>query len=384
MHSVQEQSTLRQHGQWWKRALLVLLACGAFFWTVGRWVTYRFDHLVTHDAVLRGVISRVGPRIEGRVAEVLVEADQRVQRGDVLARLEDQWQLAQLQQATAELERSVQTLSNERRMLDIDGQSLQLARASADALLSAADASVSASESAVHRWTNEVERITSVRRPGVISRSEWDEIHLKKETAQANLRAAKAQREAAESQSKSARVALEGLAVRIARLTVLEEDIEVAKARVASAKADVESTYIRAPADGWVSHRIAEAGASVRVGYPIVALWTDERVWVEAWVDESELDQVELGRAVDVRFAAYPTHVVVGHVKAIGVVSESELQSTSARRDLPLTNDSSRVAVTIALPDNPGIRLMPGLSAMVGIGTERSTSTFAGWGIDFK
>lgn len=373
MQTNTEQSGRWKHGRWWRRSLFFVTVSVALLWLVGRWASYRYDHLVTRDATVRGVVSRIGPRIEGRVASVDVEPDQRVRKGDVLARLEDQWQQAQLRQSQAELKRATETLDNERKMLDVDRQSLTLELNSSEAQLQAAIANIASAESAVKRWGNEVDRITRITRPGTVSRSESDDTHLKHETAIANLRAAEAQKTAATCDNENARVALQGLDVRVARLSVLAEEVKVAEAKVATAQADLDSTVIRAPEDGWVAQHLAEAGASVRVGYPIVALWTGDRLWVEAWLDESDLDEVQIDHTVDVHFAAYPNQVIEGRVKAIGVLSDGELQSssTNVRREPARILESTKVAVQIALPPEPGVRLMPGLSAMVGIGTDQ-------------
>jgi membrane fusion protein (multidrug efflux system) len=373
MQSNTEKSGRWRNGRWWRRSLLFVTVSVALLWLVGRWASYRYDHLVSRDAMVRGVVSRVGPRIEGRIASIEVEPDQRVFKGDVLARLEDHWQQAQVLQAQAELQRATEMLDNERKMLDVDRQSLTLELSSSEARLQAAIANISSAESAVKRWGNEVERITRITRPGTVSKSESDDTHLKHETAVANLRAAEAQKTAASCDNESARVALQGLDVRVARLSVLEKEIQVAEAKVATAQADLDSTVIRAPEDGWVAQRLAEAGASIRVGFPIVALWTGDRLWVEAWVDESALDDVQVDRAVDVHFAAYPHQVIQGRVKAIGVLSDGELQSSASnmRREPAQLLESTKIAVQISLPAEPGMRLMPGLSAMVGIGTDQ-------------
>ncbi len=271
------------------------------------------------------------------------------------------------------MKRATETLANERQMIDVDRRSLTLQLQASSADLQAATANITAAQSAVKRWSNEVDRITRITRPFTVSRSESDEANLRHETAIAAVRAAEAAKNAAECNNQNAQVALQGLDVRVARLSVLEEEVRVAEAKLASAQADLDSTIIRAPTDGWVAQRLAEAGASVRVGYPIIALWSGDHLWVEAWVDESNLEHVQIDRAVDVRFAAYPGQVIEGRVKAIGVLSDGELQSaaTSARREPERLLDSSRVAVHIMLPPNPGVRLMPGLSAMVGIGTDQ-------------
>src|SRR5262245_3601087 len=53
------------------------------------WAKYRFNNVVLREASVRGVITRVGARIDGRVRDVGVEIGQSVSKGQVLLRMED-------------------------------------------------------------------------------------------------------------------------------------------------------------------------------------------------------------------------------------------------------------------------------------------------------
>src|SRR5947199_8317607 len=79
-------------GRPWRR---ITVGIGVLALSVGmleigaRWVQYRFGHVVSSDASLRGFVTKVGARINGQVTAFAVEGCQIVLKGDILARIED-------------------------------------------------------------------------------------------------------------------------------------------------------------------------------------------------------------------------------------------------------------------------------------------------------
>ena len=77
-------------GRPWRR---ITVGVGVLALSVGmleigaRWVQYRFGHVVSSDASLRGFVTKVGARINGQVTAIAVEGCQHVSKGDILARL---------------------------------------------------------------------------------------------------------------------------------------------------------------------------------------------------------------------------------------------------------------------------------------------------------
>jgi len=158
--------------------------------------------------------------------------------------------------------------------------------------------------------------------------------------------------------------ALESTAIADARAATAE--VASANAELALARADLDAAVIRAPADGWVVRRIAEPGASVVVGQPVVALWIGSQIWVEAWVDEQQLSDVAVGNPVRVTVKSFPKRVFSGVVEAIGVSTDFELPADAVPQP---KNERMRatpvVCVRAKLDQTDG--LFPGLSAVVGI-----------------
>lgn len=207
--------------------------------------------------------------------------------------------------------------------------------------------------------------------------SERDDVALSHETAVATLQIAEARRSALRHENEAIDLALERLQVREANLSLLEKEVELANADVTAAETEIDATIIRASADGWVAERIIETGGSVRVGDPVISVWVGEAVWIDAWVEESALGDVKVGSKVDVQLAAHPDDVLVGEVSAIGVVSDWEREPDPTRPIQPTGMTSGpKVPVRVALPTTDA-RVMPGLSATVGIHSSSTDGSFS-------
>jgi multidrug resistance efflux pump len=94
--------------------VLVLLATAVALALVLPWFSYRMDNIVVREAAVRGVITRIGARIEGRVRHLDVEPGQRVFQGQVLLRLEDGHLQAALGRARGELDSTLREVESEK------------------------------------------------------------------------------------------------------------------------------------------------------------------------------------------------------------------------------------------------------------------------------
>jgi len=159
----------------------------------------------------------------------------------------------------------------------------------------------------------------------------------------------------------------DGLKVREERITVLDSEISALRAELAVADADIEGTLIRAPADGWVVRRIAEPGTSVVVGQPLISFWIGEEVWVEAWIDETDLAHVQVGSPARITLKPYPDRVFAGVVERIGVSTDFELPDTDVPQPRHTRMRGTPVVGVRVRLEEPGEGLFPGLSAVVGI-----------------
>ncbi len=359
----------RRRVRWARRGAWVtaLLATGGLVGLGVWWGHYRYGHIVASSASFKGYVAQVGARFDAAVASVNVVAGQRVQAGDIVARLEDAHLQALQRQAEAELLRATQRLDVEKLAINHERTRLDARVTQREAEFVAAGARLDAAKSEEDNARREYSRLSELNRSGVSSSEEYQKAQATLRTDEARTAAARADREAADAALRSARAECQALAVREAGLVVFESQVKISRAAAAEAGANLEATVIRAPDSGWVVRRIAEPGASVRVGQPIVALWCGTDLWVEAWIEESDLPQVGEGSEASVTVDSLDGKVLTGHVAAINVVTSMELGSNEMPRMLsPRTRETPMVCLRIALDQVPS-SVFPGLSALVSI-----------------
>jgi ABC-2 type transport system permease protein len=125
---------------------------------------------------------------------------------------------------------------------------------------------------------------------------------------------------------------------------------------------------VRAPADGTVVVDGALAGDYVATGTALAVATDLTRVRVTALVDETLVDQVQVGQRVDIAVDAFPAEPLAG------VVVDVRRSTADATGPLPASSATGEfqkiaqvVPVRIAIADPHGLALVPGMSATVRI-----------------
>jgi membrane fusion protein (multidrug efflux system) len=351
--------------RWCVTALVLLLTVAAL--AVGiPWGRYRYNHIVVSEAVVKGTVTKIGARIEGRVKSIEVEAGQRVSKGEVLLRLEDTHLRAALERTRGELECATRDYSSEKMGIEQSRRKLSLESERANALRSKAGGELDAQKSTLAKLENDYNRYTDLLKKGAASVAEMDKVTGDRDKARGLVDAASGVVEAAESNYQKALNELDGLRVRESRLGVLDSQISVARAKVAAAEADVEATMIKAPEDGRVLERIVGLGGSAKVGEPLISLWLG-RPWIEAWTDERDLRKIKIGSPVDISLDASPRRRLTGRVEAIGLATDKQIQPAAVPSTLhAFVRPNAMVPLRIALEEDSS-RMQLGLSVLVGI-----------------
>jgi len=356
------------------------LATAAAALTGASWFLYRVGHTVISNATVKGRLHRIGARIDGQVKSIEVQPSQRVSKGDVLIRLQDEHFQAALREAQSELDAAAKRRDAEKLAIEHERLRLPLEVERCESVYQAAAGEVEAAASNRGQLEREFERTSSLIKAGVSSTSEMDRAQAERDNARALVKAAEGNLAAAESNCRVARVQVEGLRVREAAVEVLAAEVERARQHLSAAEADLAATVIRAPEDGWVAERVVEPGGSAKVGEPILTLWLGEP-WVEAWVDEKRLSRIGIGRQVDITLTAYLGRKLRGRVDSIGVLSDRELQAETVPSTLhSLFPSEAMVPIRIAVQGTE-LRLQPGLSAIVGIRSPDSSEWLSRLGL---
>jgi membrane fusion protein, multidrug efflux system len=177
----------------------------------------------------------------------------------------------------------------------------------------------------------------------------------------AKLRSLEASAELAETTYQRATKLLQQQFVAQATVDAAEANLTSAKAAVAEQKALVDKKLIRAPFDGRLGIRQVDVGQYVAAGTPIVTLQTLDPIYLDFYLPQDALAQIETGQSVLATTNTYPGQEFQGRLSAIN----SKVEETTRN-----------VAVRVKLA-NPEHVLLPGMyaTARIAVGAPQSYLT---------
>lgn len=296
----------------------------------------------TENAYVKVDKLSLAPEVSGIIAEVAVGANQEVRRGDLLVRLND----TPLQLAVDEAEAHLAQVRNQ---------------------LLARRADYAEAEAALRQAQQDADYYgRRLARNEKLGRAALSEAHLDESRQQ--LARAQAQIVINTEKLASLRAELGG-----DPLLPLEEQagLRVAQAQLDKARYRLSRTRIVAPVDGVIANEVPQTGEMAPVGIGVISMLSDESVWVEANLKETELARVRAGQQAEVILDAYPDFRWQAQVVSLSPASGSE----SAL--IPPQNASGnwakvvqRIPVRLRLyPAKEAPTLRAGMSARVSIDT---------------
>jgi membrane fusion protein, multidrug efflux system len=337
----------------WLVGLLVVAAVVAPF-AYAFW-SQRLSHSITEDAFVEAHIVNVAPQsVSGHIVRFLVEENERVDQGKVLAEIDpvpyrDQVNIARskVDTARAELRRQEAGLARLRQevpiQIEIARRSLAAAQADqartkealkltedevehgigeAKAALAVTKADLVLAEQEYTRYTNlEKEMAAPLRRAQQVTQ-ERDAALARRDLAVAKLaraEAARTQIEVAkrtlEAAEKTTQKAVKGVDLaetgnaqirEVELLTaVKKEDVEDARRALEAAENNLRFTQVRAPFPGVVVKRYRHLGDFASPGVAILSMYNPDLIYVTANLEETRLRGVAPGNSVELELDAF-------------------------------------------------------------------------------
>jgi membrane fusion protein (multidrug efflux system) len=246
--------------------------------------------LNTTGYVISHSIVRVGSRVPGTVVELNVEEGDTIEKGQLLARLDDEQYLADLNQAKASLAAAEAQLAEQRN--GPREEDILKARAAVE-------------QAEAHRDLMEEEYSRAKQLEGTISQSEFSR-------AKSTYLEARA---AAEQAAYSLR--LVELGSRKERIDALTAEVESAKALVQKAQFFYDETKIVSPIRGKVIDRAVEVGETLIVealSNSLCRLADFSRLEVEIDIPERDLTDIRLKQPCRITTEAYPDRAYRGQL----------------------------------------------------------------------
>lgn len=221
------------------------------------------------------VKTTISPRIQERLAEVLVDQGDQVKAGQLLARLDDSEINQQVAIAEAALSAARQTAG----------------RVTAD---------LARSEAVLAQARREHQRLTSLLASKAVSQGDTDKATESLSVAEADLTRSNA-------------------AIAEAQALVL-----VAEKNRLYRQEQLAFTGIRSPYDGLIIRRDREPGDIVVPGGSLMEIISLDEIWVSAWVDETAIPAVAPAQPARIVFRSEPGKSYPGSVSRIGRQTDRE------------------------------------------------------------
>jgi membrane fusion protein (multidrug efflux system) len=337
---------------------LAIAAVAAYFYIVGG------RYMETDNAYLKAGMLSIASEISGKVVEVSVADNGRVEAGQLLFRVDDQPYQIALARAEANLIK-----------VGGDVESLK-----ADYLNKLAD--LEQSKTQHDFYLREFNRLNSLLARKTVSAAEVDQAEYLYLDSINEMQ-----------------VTTQALQVVKARLIDIDLPLQqhpsylLALAERDKARLDLSHVRIVAPSSGVVANFSIHKGEYIIAGAPLFSLVDDSYIWVEANFKETDLTHLQVGQPATIEVDAYPDQQWQGHVSSItpGTGSEFSLlpaqnstgnwvkvvQRITVNLAIDTASDSiasDSIASGSSTPSSSisGIALTAGMSALVKVDTGHS------------
>jgi membrane fusion protein (multidrug efflux system) len=324
--------------------LLVLIAVGIIYLTGGRYAG-------TDNAYVHAHKVSVSADISGRIVDLKVHENQPVKAGDILFQIDPEPLQIAIDKAHANLEAARNNIIG-----------LKAAYRQRQEDLKAAEANVGFAK-------RELQRREKLVAGKIISQSDYDEARNRYDVAV---------NEAASIRQDISRIISElGGDPDIDPET--HPSYRAAQAALAQAELDMRHATVVAPADGVVAQvDQIRPGDYITAGAPVFSIISQQDIWIEANLKETDLTYVKPGQMAEVTIDTYPGRTFTAVVDSIGMATGAEFSV------LPPQNASGnwvkvvqRIPVRlhiVGLPADTALRA--GMSAVVEIDTQHRRGLF--------
>lgn len=342
IESVEAPAAAKKKRNWTRLAimlvvpLLLVLGAGYFYLSGGRYVS-------TDNAYVQNDTISISPDVSGRIVEVKVKENQRVQAGDILFVIDREPYknaLAQADAALATARVQVATLST-----DTGSAAADVASANADIRLAQAT----------------YDRQATLMKQGFTTRASFDAAAQQVAAARARLATAQASVAKARMQMGSG-----------SETSGVPAAVQVAMAERDKALLNLSRTVVRAPHAGVITQvSRLQVGNITPSGVPALSLVVSETPWVIANFKETDLANMRVGQPVALKFDAYPGLKVAGRIDSIGAgtgSSQSILPAQNATGNW--VKVTQRVPVKVVITGKSDRALLVGLSTEVEVDTK--------------
>jgi RND family efflux transporter MFP subunit len=314
--------------------------------------------------------------VEGQLLALTVDVGDRVEQGQILARLDDQILQGALSQAKAEkaAQRSAVVSAQSQvgdAQIKVEQARLQLQQAEGDILRlrTSLSARIEQARLEAQQTQADADRLQLLAEEGATAAQAAEQAQtrakqarqiLVNEQASADQQIAQAQT-AAQTAAKILRSAEAQVAIGRQRVATAEAQVTAQKALIDQSQTRQSFATLRSPISGKVLRRVSESGNLVQPGTELLTLGDFSQIKVAVEVSELKLPDLQVGQSLPVVIDAFPDRSFTGTLTRIS----------------PAADPITRLIPVEVVIDNPSSRIGSGLLARVRFDTDNTVATTA-------
>ncbi len=289
----------------------------------GLWLADQAAFVITSDARVRARMVTLSSEIAGQIIDMPLNAGDRIRRGDVLARLDNQ--KAKLALGAATLELKALEIEIEREKLDAaikrasSGERIASRRAAVDA----AAADLGAAKAMLTRSEAEHARTKTLHASGLIAQAGMERSNTALEVARQD--AARALAKMSDRRAGLGEALAESREADLAQRNAesMAASARALRQRIGLLKVELHQHDVLSPLDGVIDEVFAEPGEHVTPGARLALAHDEGAMWLEAHIKEPDLPRIATGAAVEVHLDA-ARGACHGTVERIGASAMAE------------------------------------------------------------
>jgi multidrug resistance efflux pump len=347
------------------------------------WLLFGRATRIQYLGLARAMQYEVSAQTAGRLETLLVDVYDRVQAGDIVAKLDDSEIAAQIGRSRASIRRLGAELEAARTQLAVDkridraGWHSDLRRFETDVEdrrleMLALRVTIESDEVEAERLGLEVQRSGPLLEVGLIGQAEYESLRLQRDTVQKRVDESRILLAQTDSEFRMAQARLEAferempvVAEEEPLLRPLREAIDEEQHVLEEIQSRRNATVLRSPVDGQVSSVFCRKGQSIVPGEPILTIADSQVTEIVAYLDEA--DSARIRDRVPVRVASLSRPASMAESIVLRHGPDVEMLPQRLWRE-PSVPEYGRAVVIASVP---GLGLTPGELLSVKILDER-------------
>jgi len=282
----------------------------------GNWLFHRYTHLYIDDARIDGEVITISSRVSGWITELPVMEGDAVEKGQLLARVDDRDSVLQREVLRSKFEAIESQMAVVRAQAgQVDQETLGKFESETNRLVGT-EAEAASLEVQLKQAREDYQRAHDIEK--FLTRQEVERARSAYQQTQESLRKAQAEVAATRGTLSAAGGSRRQLRVIAQQLVVLARQADEIRAQMSRQEVDIADRVIASPADGKVVMTFVRKGEHVSPGQRIAMFHDPNEIWVEANVKETDIGLLKPGMKADIRVDAYPGKVFGGEVFRTG------------------------------------------------------------------